>query len=230
MDGAWTQAPVWNEWRELTRLQWSGRIAFETELEKWQSPHLADTEKVSIVISDCGANYKTSLENHVKTISDHSLFCSLIFLRSYSLMEGHAKLVKFIVDQQRWRLLEDEMTEEERNQIDAIWLNNAIENWSDELMTQTGQPWSEIYKGKAGLVEMSIIRNAFMHGYSRVSQELLDKAARRASSLPFKADENLRMDFALLHEYRGRLRSFCRILGDGIVHRHRGTHRSFPPS
>lgn len=230
MGEGWTTAPMWEEWRDLTRLQWSGRIAFETELDKWKSPYITDKDGISVVISDCGGDYKTSLENHLATLANNDLFCSLIFLRSYALMENHAKLIKFIVERKSWELLKRQPSDREKDEIDELRLSGGIENWADELIVQTGQDWSAVYRGKAGLVEMSLVRNALMHGYSRASSYLLDQAARRGGGFPFTEGEAVRVSFSLLHEYRGRVRSFCRIIGDGVVHYHRGTHRKLSQS
>ena len=75
-------------------------------------------------------------------------------------------------------------------------------------------------------MELAIVRNFIAHGYSRVSAEMISYAQARGASLPYGIGDPAVVSFALLHEYRGRIRSFCRILGDGVVHLARGTHRS----
>lgn len=222
----WISAPVWDEWRDLTRLQWSGRIAFEAEQTRWRNEGRMESGDISVSIEDCGGSYETSLENHMKTIENTSLFCSLIFLRSYALMESHAKLTMFIVDNGRWDLLAREPSELEKETIGTIHLAGGIEQWANALVAKCGQDWADVYGGKAGLVEMSVIRNAMMHGYCHVSAHLLEKAARRGCGLPYEVGDPVRVDFCRLHEYRGRIRSFCRVTADGVVHFHRGTHRN----
>lgn len=140
-------------------------------------------------------------------------------------MESHAKLVQFIVEHEDWKLLTSELTDEQRDCVDAIELKNGVESWADRLIEMTGQSWEQVYGGKAGLVELAVFRNALMHGYTRVSSYLVEKARKRGGGMfPINQGSPLAMDFALLHEYRGRIRSFCRILGDGVVHRARDTH------
>lgn len=222
----WSTAPMWGEWLKLTRLQWSGRVAFESEIDKWSNRFIVGKENVSINIKDCGGNYETRLENHITALSDTSLFCSLIFLRSYALMENHCKLIKFIVDNKMWNAIKEGVSEDERDLIDSIELKNGIEIWATDLIEQTGQSWDRVYQGKVGLVEVSVIRNALMHGYTNASKHLIKKAKNRNSTIPFDEGDTLNLNFETLHEYRGRIRSLCRILGDGVVHFDRGTHKS----
>ena len=218
----WIKAPIWDEWRELTRLQWSGRIAFQAEAERWHSPYIAGKESMSVRISDCGARYMTSLENHLRTIKDHTHFCSLILNRSYSLVESHSKLATYIVENGNWGAYKSGVTEEEQDEVDAIELRGGIKSWASDLLRKTDQSWSQVYKGRKGLVEVSIVRNALTHGYSRVTPHLAARAAADGCSLPFAVGAPISVDFALLHEYRGRMKSFCRIVSDGVVRKHRG--------
>jgi hypothetical protein len=162
------------------------------------------------------------LKNHLNTISDTSVFCEIIFLRSCSLLESHGKLIEYIVQHQNWAALNDGISEAEQDDVDKIVLSGGVSTWADRLMKGTGQPWSRVYKGKKGIIEVSVMRNALMHGYAGATQHLLDRASHSGCSLPFELGEPLRIDFSLLHEYRGRIRSFCRAIGDGVVRKSRG--------
>lgn len=70
----WVKAPMWEEWLALTRLQWSGRIAFENEVERWATPRFSGKEAVCVVIDDCGGRYEASLASHLAALGDHRLF------------------------------------------------------------------------------------------------------------------------------------------------------------
>lgn len=226
----WVKAPIWDEWLALTRLQWSGRIAFEVEAARWASPYLHGVDAVSVKISDGGGHYETSLENHLKALEDQRLFLSLILTRSYSLLESHAKLAEFIIRTERWGMLEEGVSGDDQDEIDSIELQGGIEVWSQKLMDRVGQDWGAVFKGKAGLIEVSIVRNALIHGCSRASSRLVENAVRRGCSLPFSAGDEVVVDFPLVHEYRGRIKSFCRIIGDGIIHLSKGSHRILSPA
>lgn len=225
----WIKAPIWDDWLALTRLQWSGRIAFDAERKLRGSQLDSATPNLKLVkILDCGAKYETSVENHVSTISDYTLFCSLILLRSYSLVESHCKLINFIVSEKRWDILEIGIEDSEREQIESSELRGGVEAWSGSLMSSAGQSWADVYGGKVGLIEVSILRNILAHGRSRFTSDILNNAENRGCRLPFKAGSKIEITFCQLHEYRGRMKSLCRILGDGVIHLHRGTHRSLP--
>lgn len=121
--------------------------------------------------------------------------------------------------------MDDGLSQDELYAIDEKKLEGGVEAWSEKVMQSTGQNWTQVYGGKAGLIEISVIRNALTHGYARASKSLIDLAAKRGCEIPFAEDQDIKIGFDLLHEYRGRLRSFCRIIGDGAFHLERGTHR-----
>jgi len=225
VDENWLTAPIWQEWRQLTRLQWSGRIAFQSEIEKWNSPFIKNRENIKLLISDCGAEFEANLDDHLLTIGDTDVFCSLILLRSVGLMENQSKYVRYIVSNNRFDLLDNSLNEDLWNSILSERLDGGIEAWSEHLMQSVHQDWNQVYSGKSGLVEVSIVRNALAHGYLTATKYLCDTAEARGAKLPFSVGERIGLSFALLHEYRGRIRSFCRIIMDGLVHMHRGTHK-----
>jgi hypothetical protein len=212
---------MWSEWLRLTRLMWSARIAFENEIES--SERLSPTDLVRF--NDAGAEFEVSRADHVAVLTDLSLFYELVLLWSYALMENHCKLLHFICAYRDWSLIDRMPTTHEKAEIDAVELIGGIEGWSSRLMGQTRQPWNDVFGGKSGLVEISVIRNALIHGYTLVSGELVDSAGRRGCTIPFVAGQRIAIGFPLLHEYRGRIRSLCRVLSDGVVHMARGSHR-----
>ncbi len=215
---------MWSEWLRLTRLQWSGKIAFHTEASRWESAHIANPEDVDVNFSESGGSYRTSLANHIATVSDPSLFCELILHKSWALLESHSKLVQYICDEKRWSEM-DNLTADQLAEIDDTKLSGGIEAWSQKLMNCTGQKWEQVFGGREGLIEISIVRNALAHGYNTASKALLDAAETRGVAVPYASGDDLKVSFELLHTYRGRIRSFCRIVGDGAFHLGRGTHR-----
>lgn len=224
-ESEWVKAPMWEEWLALTRLQWSGRIAFENEVERWANRRFSGKEAVSVVIDDCGGRYEASLASHVATLGDHRLFCGLILLRSWALLESHARLVGHIARTRDWAGASGGF---DRDRLDAIYgekLQGGPVAWLNATMDAVQQPWAAVYGGQAGLVEIALLRNAIAHGHRTVTARLMTEMA--GASIPYSATIGapLAIDFAALHEYRGRIRSWCRVTWDGIVHAARGTHR-----
>ena len=219
----WAQAPMWAEWRRLTRFMWSSRIAFDHEIDR--SSLLDPSQIVSVGDAGAGAEFQVPIADHLATLKDSSILFELVLLRSYALMENHCKLLHVICQRRDWSLITRGTDAEEKAEIDGVELSGGIEAWASKLMNDTHQPWIDVYGGQPGLVEISIVRNALMHGYTSASEEMIQAARRRRSTVPFQAGDRIVIGFPLLHEYRGRIRSLCRVLGDGVVHLARGTHR-----
>lgn len=216
---------MWREWLRLTRLQWSGRIAFETELRRWNDPYLTGGERLSVRISDCGGEYETSLENHLAALKDISEYCALILVKSWALLEGHAKLVFYLEQEGRLGDLFDLRQETDIAAADDHILGGGIDAWGSDLLRRLGQGWDNVFGGQAGLVEVSLVRNALAHGRHQATEKLIESARARGAELPYEVGDEIVLDFQSLHNYRGRIRSYCRIVCDGALHLSRGTHR-----
>ncbi len=218
---------MWSEWAALTRLMWSGRIAFEHEIGRY---HISggvvpsnDTVRLSVV----GGDYETSVAKHLASLRDDTLFCGLVLARSYTLLESHAKLVRHVLKERDLSAFGDDLSEDIRNTIEADRLEGGIAAWSDAILRASGQSWDLIYGGRGGLIEVAEIRNAWVHGHTHVGAKL-DATLQVLGVASFPRGTPLRLDFAVTHEYRGRIRSYCRAIADGAVHLIRGTHRSPP--
>ncbi|WP_417513913.1 hypothetical protein [Minwuia sp.] len=226
MSDNWFRSPIWDEWGRLTRLQWSGTLAIETELDRWEAKSVGPDDNRLIRSQRSGGQYRLYLQDHLKSLQDTSLFYGLILVRSYSLMEFQAKLVKYMIAEDKTAddaLVLDEDTLE---QVADLKLQGGLQAWTGELMKKVGQDWSDVYGGLEGLVEIALLRNQIVHGQSRSNAVLAERARVQGAAWPFEDGALMVITFDLLHEYRGRMRSFCRIVGDGLVHRARGTHRS----
>lgn len=227
VEDGWIQAPMWEEWRRLTRLQWSGSIAFDAEIDRARTLPGSAAER-QVERTEAGGTYRTSIENHLVTLSDRGLFHALLFLRSHALLESHAKLIRFMIDTGDWSPISQLPSEGLLDTIEENRLIGGIAVWSNDLVERTGQSWDLVYGGASGLVEVALIRNAIAHGQRRCGPKLRKRFAEAAIACPFAEGDELNLSFERLHEYRGRIRSFCRVIGDGAIHLARGTHRSPP--
>ena len=220
----WTKAQIWDDWGAITRLLWSGRIAFEAEARRWENSHISDPNSVSVRFSDAGGEYVTSLENHLDAIGPRSYFCTVILVQSYALLERHAKGVQYASKLRDWSILFDVATESTLEEISRSRLNGGIESWGSHLLELVRQDWNSVYKGRSGLVEISEIRNAVAHRHEVTTSYHIENAKRRGTCFPFKEGQRIEISFDQLHEYRGRIRSICRVLTDGAYHLMVGTH------
>lgn len=220
----WIRAPIWVAWRDLTRLQWSGRLAFANEVARLSDATGRGDAPTSVELGLAGGRYETSTAKHVAALADEHLFCSLILLRSYSLMESHAKFVHHAVAADP-AFLEGPFDESALEAIEDEKLLGGVAAWSTRAIDETKQDWALVYGGRQGLIEISLVRNALAHGHVVCGRNMIDQFEKHALPCPFEQGEKLLVDFARLHEYRGRIRSFCRVVGDGLIHLKRGTHR-----
>jgi hypothetical protein len=217
MSRGWVTAPVWNDWRTLMRTLYSARIAFNAEINKWNTPYIYLIGDIEIRFSDGDTNYKSDLLEHIQTLSDDSFFYSMILLRAVSLMENHAKLVSHIIKENKFDIFERDITDNEYDEIDKIHLRGDAGTWGTQLLSATNQDWGKVYKGKDGIQEVMYIRNAIAHGYNNVTSSLYTKL-QSVNCAHFSKNSKLTINHQILREYTGRIKSLMRILCDGVYH------------
>ncbi len=218
MSNEWVTAPVWRDWRALMRTLYCARIAFDAEINKWRHPSLSITGDVKLGFSDGDSQYETDLADHIATLSDGSFFYSMIFLRAVSIMENHAKLVLFIMNEKKWDIFNRGIRDDEYIQIDALELKGGIEAWGTKLLAGVGQSWDRVYKEKNGMMEVMFLRNAIAHGYSRMTTDVFNKIKAVSPGTALKEHSEIIITHNMLREYTGRIKSLLRILCDGVCH------------
>ena len=222
---------MWHEWRRLTRLLGSARLAFNTEVEKCEAVYVGTSNSEHVLtLEEAGSIYETNLHDHITTLKDTDILYQMALIKSYDLMELHAKMVRYISENKKWHLLSGNLSTEEQKELETMRLEGGIEAWSQKLMRYLFQDWSRVYKGQTGLIEIAKVRNLLVHGYTHVPAMAVREAQAQEIPFPFAPEQRIAIDFPCLHEYRGRIRSFCRILGDGVVHLHRNSHEAAPTS
>lgn len=221
MSNSWITTPVWHGWGEITRLHGSASLAFRAELESWSERQFND--ETELVFTDGGSEFRTFVPRHISTLQDVSLLHQVALLRYYSLMEAHSRFAIYVLNGQRWNLLTEPPKFAEIDEIEAIVLGGGLEAWAKKLIIRCEQDWSKVYGGLLGLVEVSIVRNCLAHGRTIATGDILQASQARGVTLPFEEGERFELTFTYFNEYRGRMRSFCRIVSDGLVHIARGT-------
>ena len=176
--------------------------------------------------TESGSTFRTFVPGHLDRIAKGNGLHKMAMLRYYSVVESFARFTSHIITSGEYSLLRNGLTVADIELIEATPIPGGIEAWADTALKNVMQKWDDVYGGKAGLVEVSLIRNAVTHGVHRMTKDILDAAEKRNTRLPFAIGDDLVVSFELLNEYRGRLRSFCRIVSDGLVHLEKGTHRS----
>jgi len=98
-------APIWPQWLALTRLLFSGQIAFSSEIARWASTEFDDEHGVRLRDRSLGTKYRVTLDQHLTALRDLSTFYGVLLLKGYSLMESHGKYIKYIMDNANYTLI-----------------------------------------------------------------------------------------------------------------------------
>jgi hypothetical protein len=222
MESAWIELPFWEEWGAITRIHGSAMIAFDHSKQVLMNTASAETE---LVHSESGSSFKALLVDHLARIANGEDLHKMALLRYYGAFETFTRFADYIISSGDFALVRRPLVVDEIEAIESLQLKGGVEAWTDMIIKQLRQNWSDVYGGMAGLVEVSLMRNAIAHGVRQMNQNMLDSAIARRTTLPFQTGQAITISFELLNEYRGRLRSYCRVLSDGLVHIAKDTHR-----
>lgn len=145
---------IWYEWKRLTRFLECSKIAFQRELSIWNSLEVPDLMELKLVTSNGVSQFKLPASDHIETLQDEDLLNFIVLTYSYSLCEGYARVKLGLGESDR--------------------LNSGIEKWGTCLLKQTGNSWTEVLGGRAGLIEVAVVRNFIAHGSRLVGQTTVD--------------------------------------------------------
>jgi hypothetical protein len=185
-------APVWNEWGRLTRFLESARLAFARESNLWTSLELRSAEEVKLSAATAHGAYKVGLGQHLDAVRDEETLFASVLIHSYALAETAAA---------------------ERLGGDARDFG-GIEDWGTRLLATTGSTWDSLKEGRAGAVEVAVVRNAYAHGGRRID----DSAANRLEAVGMRSPtrgEVVALDYPTVKVFRGRLRALMSLGGVG---------------
>lgn len=181
---------VWSEWGRLTRFLESARIAFAREHELWGALELADTVSAKIRVKNGEASYQASLIQHREAVSDGWLLHASALLWYYALAEAAAAV---------------------KLSVDDIADIGGIEVWGQRLLDAANADWIDVKAGKAGAVEVAVVRNTIAHGERCYSQRGINRLLAAGAVNAAQPGASVVVDYSTLHEYRARLRSLLRV-------------------
>jgi hypothetical protein len=176
-------APVWTEWRRLTRFLESARLAFARESNLWTSLELRSADEVKLSAATPHGSYKIGLQDHLDAVRDEEVLFASVLIHSYALAEAAAS---------------------ERLGSDARD-SGGIEDWGTRLLATTGSTWNVLKEGLAGAVEVAVVRNAYAHGARRIDESAANRLRAVGITSPARGDL-IALDYATVKAYRGRLR------------------------
>jgi hypothetical protein len=128
-------APVWREWRRLTRFLESARLAFARESNLWTSLELRSADEIKLSAATPHGTYKVALQQHLEAVRDEEMLLASVLIHSYALAETAAA---------------------ERLSGDAREYG-GIGDWGARLLATTGSTWDALKDGIAGAVEVAVV-------------------------------------------------------------------------
>src|SRR4051794_15566481 len=82
----------------------------------------------------------------------------------------------------------------------------GIEDWGMRLLATTGSTWAALKEGRAGAVEVAVVRNAYAHGGRRIDEPAAKRLRDVGMTSPAPGDLVV-LDYATVKVFRGRLRT-----------------------
>jgi hypothetical protein len=190
-----TATPLWSEWRRVTRFLESARLAFAREQGLWQSLEIASPAAVQLVAprGSAGGTYSVALDDHLKALADEETLMASVLIHSYALAESAATSLLGLDPRH----------------------TGGIESWGASLLRNKGTDWQDVLHGKAGMVEVAVVRDVYAHGSRTVDGTAASRLAAAASPDPpaLTSGSVVMLDHPTVCVYRDRLRSLLRLGG-----------------
>ena len=185
-------APIWKEWGRLSRFLESARLAFARESNLWTTLELRSEKDVKLSAATAHGTYKVGLEQHLEAVRDEEVLFASVLIHSYALAETAAA---------------------ERLGEDARDLG-GIEDWGKQLLATTGATWDSLKEGRAGVVEVAVVRNAYAHGGRHIDDRATNRLRAAGITSPTRG-ELVALDYPTVKVFRGRLRALMSHGGVG---------------
>lgn len=183
---------VWDEWGRITRFLESARLAFAREQNLWTSLEIKDPEEVQLSATNGHGTYKVALAKHLTAVQDEDILLGSVLIHSYALAESAAA---------------------QRLRADARHFG-GIEDWGARLLATTQSTWDSLRDGRAGAVEVGVVRNAYAHG-ARIMSQSAKHRLRVAGGAHSSNGDPVMLDYPTLKVFRGRLRNLMVTGGIG---------------
>lgn len=183
---------IWDRWGALTRSMMSTRVAIARERAFWEQLDFTNRSTLKIKATVGETRYPIRLVDHVGALDDEGTLMSATLVLSYALAEAAAL---------------------ERLDLESRSVA-GIEDWGGRLLRASGRAWLDVTDGRAGAVEVGVVRNLIVHGQLAVDQKNLTRL-ESAGSEAFRLGDAIDLTYERVVTYRARLRSLLTVGGVG---------------
>lgn len=213
---------TWVEYRELTRFLHSSMIAFDAEAARW-SP-IVDATHTQVGWSDGTSRYRVHVPAHLAALKSRHVLGGLVLLRSWGHCERFAKhrlgvaiaqdgLLRAELARRGGFRADERPTEEEI--LDGTLARSGVEHWGTGALAASGRDWTDVFDGKAGLVEVSAVRNAVGHGANALDSRGVNRIVAAGGTPRWSLGQPIELDYQITRRFRDRIRSFGRLVAGG---------------
>lgn len=172
----------------------STRVAIARERAFWEQLDFTNRSTLKIKAYVGETRYPIRLVDHVGALDDEGTLMSATLVLSYALAEAAAL---------------------ERLDLESRSVA-GIEDWGGRLLRASGREWLDVTEGRAGAVEVGVVRNLIVHGQVAVDQKNLTRL-ESAGSEAFRLGDAIDLTYERVVTYRARLRSLLTVGGIGAA-------------
>jgi len=185
---------VWDEWGRITRFFESSRIALAREATLWTSLELANPDEALVRISDGSRIYQVSLPEHAEAVSDTWFLYASALLSYFALTEAAAA---------------------ELLGLDDLVGLDGVGEWGARILSAAGNEWDAVHGGKAGIIQVAVVRNQVAHGDRTYSLRSVSRLKAAGVLDPVAYDDPVVLNDKVFRDYRLRLKSLLNHGGLG---------------
>lgn len=179
---------MWDQWKRTTRFINSARLALGREHRLWSTLELEGEGTASIRSQLGTSDYQIKLDEHRNALIDEDILCAMALLYSYSIAENAVA----------------EKLGKDTTEI------GQIEAWGQALLDKASRSWGDVMHGKAGIVEVTVYRNAIAHGAKSFDARHVNRMMNVPHAPRWKQGDVIAMTYDLLKTFRARLKSLLR--------------------
>jgi len=195
----WNPKPIWDRWRELTRLC----VALDAASDEFVRSRSSDRGNGSeIAISWRGkSDFCAPLDEVLELLEGKDHIGRTLLIHSYALVEAFA--LDLLHHLKGIRVIKD--------QPESI-VSSGIESWASYTLIIVSLPWTKIRGGKLGLMEVSFARNAIVHGLTHYSQVETKRCSTAEVAPAWKSGDPIPLTLHDTLEMRYRIQCFMRVV------------------
>ncbi len=174
----------------------SARVAVARERAFWEQLDFTNRSTLKLKAAVGETRYPIRLIDHVSALEDEGTLMAATLVLSYALAESAA--------------------------VDRLGIDSrsvaGIEDWGGRLLRAAGGDWAGVTAGRAGAIEVGVVRNVIVHGQGAIDEKNFTRL-EKGGSQAFAVGDSVELTYDRVVAYRARLKSLLTAGGlavDGL--------------